>query len=170
MYVIRSQWMWRTRKNQCLHQRKKHKLFFRHCGLLENAHFKLQSVCKPSLFFPEEKLFQMEPSAVTNLWTYLTWISSFRSLWASLDTERCKKKCFLHCTWKEWSYLELLAENTREDLRFTPGLLELGTEDLNPLYSNWGDTGSLQKGLSCFRSDWNWSTATPDAPSAGLVV
>lgn len=43
-------------------------IFFRHCGLLENAHFKLQSDYKPSLSNDlEEKLFQMEPSAMTSL-------------------------------------------------------------------------------------------------------
>ena len=42
---------------------------------------------------------------------------------ASLIRVRCKKQT-LHSSWREWSHLEPLAENSRGDLRSTPRILE----------------------------------------------
>ncbi|GAB0185014.1 hypothetical protein GRJ2_000966700 [Grus japonensis] len=45
-------------------------------------------------------------------------------VWAGPDV----KKCAVHRSWGEWSYLESLAESTRGDSRSTPGVLDLGIQ------------------------------------------
>lgn len=37
----------------------------------------------------------------------------------------------IYSTWKEWSYLESLAESNQEDLKPTPRILELGIQRIN---------------------------------------
>lgn len=68
---------------------------FKCCGILENAHAKLQSDCKPFLSSDlEEEWFQMGPWAVTSLWVNQAGDISCCSPPASPNRERCKKMCF----------------------------------------------------------------------------
>lgn len=130
----------------------------------------LQFDCKPSLSKElDEKIFQMEPSAMTSLWTNQALSSPFSSPWASQDRARCKK-CSLHFTWKELPYLGPLEEKW-EDLRFTPRLLESGTQKI------WSHCTSAKEILAAYRKVWaasevigTWSTSLPDTSAASAVL
>lgn len=143
---------------------KKSTKFFRHCGFLENARSKLQSDCQPSLSSdPEEEWFQMGPWTTTSLWTNKTGDNSCRKLtlpspWASPGRTRYKK-CSLHHSQGQGSYLEPVVESTVR-IESSSRVLESGVQRIwSPLYSNCKrDTGSLQRGSSCYGSDWYWST------------
>lgn len=130
--------------------------FFKCCGILQNAHSKLQSDCKPFLpSDPEKEWFQIVPWAVTSLWANQARGSSCCSPLACPNRARCKK-CALYCSWGEQPYLEALAESTREHSRLTSRFLDSGTQRIwVPLYSNWkGGTSGLWKCLSHFRGEW----------------
>lgn len=80
----------------------------------------------------EEEWFQIGPWAATSLWTNQVGDSSCCSPWA-----RCKT-CAFDCGWREWTYLEPLAESTRGVLRLTSRFLELSLQRIwSPLCSNW---------------------------------
>lgn len=87
------------------------------------------------------------------------------SLCSSFETRPIRTRCkelALHCRQGKGPYLESLTKNIRGDLRLTPWILKLRIQRIwRVLYSNWkGDISSIQRGLSCFVSDWNWSTAS----------